>query len=405
MNNETKARVVVFSTLFPSPGAPSAGIFIRERMFRVAAQMPTIIVAPQPWFPLQGLLRRFKPHFRPPAPTTEIREGIEILRPRFLCVPGIFKSLDGLLLALSTYPTLRALSKRFSFDVIDAHFAYPDGYAAVKLGKWLKRPVTITLRGTEIRHSQTPGISPRLKSALTKAQRIFSVSDSLRRHAISIGIEPPEKILVVGNGVDTSKFFPLDKARSRQALSIPADAKVLITVGGLVERKGFHRVIELLPQLRASHPNLRYLAVGGANAEGDWTDRLKRQVKDLGLDDIVSFPGPLPHDAVKQALSAADVFVLATRNEGWANVILEAMACGLPVIATDVGGNAEVISAPELGTIVPFGDSAALADALDDALAQTWDREGILAYAKANSWDRRIEVLVPELEQVAKHRG
>lgn len=402
MDKEPKTRVVVFSTLFPSPGAPNAGIFVRERMFRVARHLPMVVVSPQAWFPFQGVLRRFKPHFRPAAPATEVQHGIEVLHPRFLCFPGIFKSLDGPLLALSTYSTMRRLSKRFNFDVIDAHFAYPDGYAAVRLGKWLKRPVTITLRGTEIRHSRTQGISAKLKWALTNAQRIFSVSDSLRRHAIAVGVEPPEKTVVVGNGVDTGKFFPLDKEQCRRALSIPCDAKVLITVGGLVERKGFHRVIELLPRLRTRCPDLRYLIVGGPSTEGDWSDRLQRQVKDLELGDCVSFLGPLPHDAVKQALSAADIFVLATRNEGWANVILEAMACGLPVIATDVGGNAEVVSAPELGSIVPFDDAAALAQALVDALTRTWDTEQILAYAAANSWDLRVNILVPELEQVAR---
>lgn len=400
-NDNARPRVLVFTTLFPSPAQPNAGVFIRERMFRVGGELPIKVVAPQPWFPFQGLLRRFRPSFRPPAPSREMQDGVEILRPRFFCVPGLFKSLDGMFLALSGYSTLRRLRKGFDFDVIDSHFGYPEGYAAVKLGKWVRRPVTITLRGTEPRHSRTPGIRRFLLRALQGADRIFSVSESLRQHALEMGAGPPNKIRVVGNGVDADKFFPLPKADSRRALELPDDTEVLITVGGLVERKGFHRVIALLPELLARHPGLRYLIVGGPSAEGDWSERLRAQVQDLGLESVVTFLGALPHQEVKRALSAADVFVLATSNEGWANVILEAMACGLPVIATDVGGNAEVVRDGSLGTIVPFGDPPALETALDQALTRDWNHGEIIGYAKANSWDQRVETLVEGFRSLA----
>jgi glycosyltransferase involved in cell wall biosynthesis len=381
--------ILVFSTLFPSGGQPHAGIFIRERMFRVARQLPLVVVAPIPWFPLQGLIRRFRPHFRVPAPRLELQQDIEVHHPRFFCIPGVGKWLDGLFLALGSYRTVHRLCRERDLHVIDSHFGYPDGYAATLLGRWLGLPVAITLRGTEIRHSRTPLLRPLLVKALQRAQRIITVSDSLRRHAISLGI-PADKIAVVGNGVDTQKFFPVDTLEARTRLGLPPQARFLITVGGLVERKGFHRVIELLPALRARFPDLRYLIVGGASAEGDWTQRLQAQVRAAGLQDVVHFMGTAPHERMRELLSAADLFVLSTRNEGWANVLLEAMACRLPVIATDVGGNAEVVNAPGLGRIVPFGDSEALLHALETALAQDWDHDAIEAHARANSWDERV---------------
>jgi len=384
----------VLSTLFPSPAEPNAGVFIRERMCRVAERLPLMVVSPRPWFPLQGLLRAVRPAFRPRAPRSRTDNGIEVLYPRFLCVPGVLKSLDGLFLALSCYPVLARLRRRFDFDLIDAHFGYPEGYAAVRLGRWLGRPVTITLRGTEPRHLRTPGIDRRLRAGLEGATQVFAVSRSLAEAALASGFGPVERIEVVGNGVDARKFHPLPKAECRAALGLGVDAEVLITVGGLVERKGFHRVIALLPALRRDHPRLRYLIVGGPSAEGDWSGRLRDQVRASGLEDCVWFLGALPHAEVKRALSAADVFVLATSNEGWANVILEAMACGLPVIATDVGGNAEVVCRESLGTIVPFGDGAALRSALARALERDWDRDAIVAYARANGWDRRVGQLV-----------
>jgi len=176
---------------------------------------------------------------------------------------------------------------------------------------------------------------------------------------------------------------------------------VLVSVGALVERKGFHRVIKVMPELIATNPNLQYLIVGGATAEGDIQAELEQQVREMGLDGRVHFLGMMPPAELKLPLSAADLFVLATSNEGWANVFLEAMACGLPVIATDVGGNAEVVCRPELGTIVPYGDQAALHDALQAALSQTWNRKLIRAYAEENARDSRIAYLTEEITGLA----
>ena len=392
MLDPTAPRLVVFSTLFPHPGQPNAGVFIRERMFRVAKVLPLIVVAPVPWFPLQGLIRLWRPHFRPAAPQHEVQDGIEVWHPRFFSIPGLFKSLDGLFMAWGSWFTLQRLKKQFQFNLIDVHFAYPDGYAGTLLGRWLNVPVTITLRGTEIRHANDARLRPRLVRALQQAARVFSVSDSLKRHALSLGI-PAEKIQVVGNGVDTEKFFPMDKREARGKLSLPPDAPLLISVGGLVERKGFHRVIDCLPALLASYPRLQYLIVGGASAEGDMRAALEAQVTRLGLTEHVKFLGAWPSRKLRLPLSAADVFVLATRNEGWANVFLEAMACGLPVITTNVGGNREVVCRDDLGAIVPFDDQAALIAAIEQALARDWDRSAIIRYAEENGWVQRVQTL------------
>lgn len=393
--DDVQPKLLVFTTLFPHPGQPKAGLFIRERMFRVAKELPLVVVAPVPWFPLQGIIRKWRPHFRPPAPRFEIQEDIEVYHPRFFSMPGLFKSLDGFFMALGSLATLRKLRHRFGFNIIDAHFAYPDGYAATLLGKWLRRPVTITLRGTEVPLAKLPGRRRRMIQAMKNADRIFSVSESLRQHAIALGIDP-DKIRVVGNGVDTEKFQPIPKKEARAQLGIEQDAPVLISVGALVERKGFHRVIERLPALRERYPGLRYLVVGGSSPEGDWTEQLNRLVAELGLEETVCFLGALPPEDLKTPLSAADVFVLSTRNEGWANVFLEAMACGLPVVTTDVGGNAEVVANETLGSIVPFGDGDTLEQALTEALQRDWEREAILAYARANAWDQRVAVLAQE---------
>ena len=384
--------LVVFSALFPSVVRPGAGLFIRERMFRVAQHRPLAVVSPQPWFPGQGLIRWLCPGYRPQAPALEIQQGIRVYHPRYLAVPGLLRRFDGRAMALACFFLLRRL-KAQGAQLIDAHFAYPDGEAAVRLGRWLDLPVTITLRGTEVPHSNRPRLRKRIMRTLKAADRVFSVSDSLRRLALQLGV-PAERTEVVGNGVDTARFQPVDRAAARARFKLPADAKILISVGALVERKGMHRVIDAMPALIETHPDLHYLIVGGASPEGDNRAELEAQVGQRGLAGRVHFLGALPPDELKWPLSAADVFVLATRNEGWANVFLEAMACGLPVVTTDVGGNAEVVCREALGSVVPFGDAAALTKALHEALAREWNRQAILDYAQANQWDKRVAQLL-----------
>jgi len=392
---QLKPRLLVISSLFPSPRCPGCGLFIRERMFRVAKVLPLVVVSPQPWFPLQSLMRLIRPNFRPPAPRDEIQDGVRILRPRFLSFPGAFKWLDGWLMAVGCYWTVRRLRVEFAFDVIDAHFAYPDGYAGVLLGRWFGVPTTITLRGTEVPLSRDAARRRRMLSAVAGARRVFAVSQSLRAHVAEMGADVG-KIRVIGNGVDTQKFKREDRNLARMKLALPHEVPVLISVGSLVERKGFHRVIECLPALLKRWPKLQYLIAGTGGPEGDMRHLLERQVVDLGLQETVRFLGLVAPNELRWPLSAADVFVLATRNEGWANVFLEAMSCGLPVVTTDVGGNAEVVCRPELGELVPFGDGEALTEALASALARRWDRAKIESYAHANSWDERVQALVAE---------
>jgi glycosyltransferase involved in cell wall biosynthesis len=396
--------VVGFTTLFPNSAQPGAGLFVRERMFRLGKHFPLTVVAPVPWFPLQHLIRRWRPHFRPNAPRAEVQSGIEVLHPRFFSVPGLFKCLDGWSLALCTLPLMVRLKRQGRLDVIDSHFAYPDGHAATLIGSWLKVPVTVTLRGTEVPISRTRIRRRMLIAGLKRASRIFAVANALKAHVVAMGIAARD-VVVVGNGVDTQKFQPLNRGEARRKLGIAPDAQILISVGGLVERKGMHRVIECLPLLKKRYPRIQYLIAGGASAEGDWGEKLRQMVADLGLQDTVRFLGPVAPEELKVPLSAADVFVLATRNEGWANVFLEAMACGLPVVTTIVGGNAQVVCKPEYGILVPFGVPAELTEAIAAALHTGWDRAGIIEYARANSWESRIAVLEREFVQLVEaHR-
>lgn len=394
-------KLVVFSTLFPSSVRSNAGVFIKERMFRVARHVPIVVVSPVPWFPFQYVIKFWKPNFRPQPEPFAIMDNVKVYYPRFFSVPGILKSFDGFFMAISSVFTLYTIKKEYDFNIIDAHFAYPDGYAASLLGKWFKVAVTITLRGTEVPLTNRPGRRRRMLTAIKHADRVFAVADSLKQHVVALGADK-NKIQLVGNGVDTATFYPINKAQAREQLNIPQDAKVLISVGGLVERKGFHRVIEILPNLLKQIPDLTYLIVGGDSPEGNIKARLQQQVSLLGIEEHVRFLGALPSQQLKIPLSVADVFVLATANEGWANVFLEAMACGLPVVTTDVGGNKEIVCDEMLGTLVPFDVPEKLSEAVLGALQKQWNRQHIIDYAKNNAWNKRVQVLVEEFNSLVR---
>lgn len=385
-------NILVFSSLFPSSVRPHAGLFVKERAKRMAEFAEIKVVSPVPWFPLQSLLRLVYPDYRLMPAEMEIVDGIEVYYPRFLSFPSVGRRFDGFFMRWFSERFVRKLNKTYGINMIDSHFSYPDGFAATQIAKNLGIPSTITLRGTEKKHLESPKLRNKVQQAWNDATKLVTVSTSLKELAVANGAQA-NKITVIGNGIDTEKFFAQDKVEAKSKQDINASTKVLITVGGLVPRKGFHRVLEILPAVLQTYPDLVYLIVGGATAEGNNEPDLRRQVSDLGLSENVKFMGAKPSNELTDYLSAADVFVLPTANEGWANVFLEALSCATPVVATDVGGNSEVICNDDIGFIVPFGDSEALKKATLKALEKTWDKDILVQYASDNHWNNRVSAL------------
>ncbi|HMW64615.1 MAG TPA: glycosyltransferase, partial [Accumulibacter sp.] len=209
-------KLITFSSLFPSAVRPNAGLFVRERMGRVAQRIPLVVVAPQAWFPFQGIIRWFRPHFRPMAVRYEQMGALEIFRPYYLSVPGILKDFDGLSMALCSYRTVRRLQRQTGASVLDVHFGYPDGYAGSLLARWLGLKFVVTFRGNEDRTSRTSRRKHLMRCA-SSADLLIGVSEQLRALGESLGA-PSERTCVVGNGVDLSKFRPIPRGEARAAL-------------------------------------------------------------------------------------------------------------------------------------------------------------------------------------------
>ncbi len=334
-----------------------AGLFVRERL-RALSRLDTVRVIqpmPIPFWKMAADVELGACDYQRPL----VNDGVpEVHRLAMRYVPRIGHFLNPALYAGTVLPLLSAWKNKLSVDFLDAHFSWPDGVAAARLAQKLGLPFSVTLRGVLGRFVADAMKRRSIIWALNRAATVIAVSGDLKNQAVRLGI-PGEKIHVIPNGVDDSIFNPGDGQAARRHLGRAADEILLITVGHLCPRKGFHRVLRILPELLRHNARARYVIVGQDGAEEPWEGRLRREVCDLGLQDVVTFTGALPPDCVAEWLRAADLFVLPTDNEGWCNALYEAVAVGLPVVCTDVGGNGEVIDGSS-GVLVPVGDQAEL---------------------------------------------
>jgi glycosyltransferase involved in cell wall biosynthesis len=391
-------RVLVLSSTFPNSSQPNRGVFVRERISRLARRCDVVVVSPIPWFPFNRWIRSD----RAGAGRVENQNGLTVYHPRFFSLPRYGKFLDGFFYALSLVPFLVRLRRRFAFEVIDAHFAFPDGVAATLLGRLFRCPVVITLRGSIARLSTYRLHRPQLRWALSRAEGLTAVADYLRRIAVGIGV-PAERVRVIPNGVDLGSFAPAEVSRARQFCGLPIGRPILLTVAAVYAWKGQHMVVETLPALLKRFPDLLYVMVGGARAEeGSYVPTLRRRLIELGVENHVRFAGPQPHGDLGQWFNAANVSVLATRSEGCPNVLLESLACGVPVVSTDVGGVPEIVRTGVDGILTPYGDLAALRAALQSALERSWDRAALVRRAREFDWADAVEQALQELHHALK---
>jgi glycosyltransferase involved in cell wall biosynthesis len=282
------------------------------------------------------------------------------------------------LLYRASLPVARRLLMEEGFQLIDAHYVYPDGVAAVWLGAALGVPVVITARGSDLTQLPDHAVPRRLiRMALGRAAGVIGVSAALRARAVELGAEP-SRAVTLRNGIDTKMFFPAaDRAAARAALGLTR--KTLISVGGLIARKRHHLTIAAMRLL----PDTELIIAG----EGPERAALQARIEGEGLADRVRLLGPVPHARLAAFYGAADAMVLASSREGWANVLLESMACGTPVVASDIPGNPEVVRAPEAGLILRANTAEGIAEAVRALFATPPDRAATRRYAEAFGWE------------------
>lgn len=373
-------NILTYTTLFPNLADPNLGVFVRNRLRHLVAsgKVNARVVAPVGWFPFKhgifGKYARFAS-----APDRENQDGLGVYHPRFPIVPKIGMNWTPDFLAAFSKRTIRKLIQSgFDIDLIDAHYFYPDGVAAAKLKKWLNKPLVITARGTDI------NLIPRYKKprqrilyAAEAADAIITVCAALKDALIDLGVDE-SKITVLRNGVDLQMFKP---AYNRQFLrhKLRMYNTTLLSVGRLDENKGHHLVIEALAEL----PGIDLVIAGIGEEEA----ALRRLVSEHGLGTRVTFLGAVSQRKLCDYYAAADTLVLASSREGWANVLLEAMACGTPVVATRVWGTPEVVTKPEAGILCESRTVESLATSISRLFTNYPDREATRRYAEQFSWD------------------
>lgn len=390
-------KVLSLSTVFPNPAEENLGPFVRHRLQHVAKLHSVEVVAPV------ALIDYAEHRFRKPGIPVSRQDGpLRIHHPRWVYLPwGGYTS--AFCLAARLMPFLQGLRHEYPFDVIDSHFAFPEGITAALLGAAFRRPFTITLRGNEIMHVQSRGKRRWIRWALRRAARIITVSESLRRFAISNGVEET-RVRTIPNGVDPDVFYPRPYIETRVRLGIPEDRPVIVSAGFLIERKGHHRVVRALKEIRRHGSNAELWIIGGPGREGQFEKHLHREVQEHALESFVHFTGNVRPAVLADYMSAADVVCLASSREGWPNVVHEAQACGAPVVATEVGGVQDMIPSSEYGFVVPAGDEDALTAALCKAIETRWDRAGITAWGRARSWQQVGVETAEVLSQAAAER-
>lgn len=371
-------RILTFSSLFPNPVQRNLGLFVAERLRHLlgSGAVQARVVAPVPWFPSQQpRFGKYAEFARVPAQSQW--DGLPVLHPKHLVIPGPGWYLTPWLMAISALPALRQVrASGFDFDLIDAHYYYPDGVAAAWLGRWLQRPVVITARGTDVNLIPRYALARRMVlGASRRAAASIAVSKALKQAMVEIGM-PAEHITVLRNGVDLARFRPLEREAVRAQLGM--QGKVLLSAGYLVERKGHHLVIEALRAL----PDWQLVIAGGGELEA----QLKQQVTQQGLSARVRFVGALSQAQLVEYYNVADALVLASSREGMPNVVLEALACGLPVIATALWGTPEVVSEPLVGRLIER-TAAAIVAAVRSLDVDMPARSVVRSYAEQFHWD------------------
>lgn len=376
-------RVLTLSTLFPDAGRPNFGLFV-ERQTRGLAALDGVevkVVAPVgvPPLPL-----RWHPHYRAlrSLPVREPWNGLDVRRPRFPHVPIIGTRFAPRLMSRALLPVLRAIRVEFPFDIIDAEFFWPDGPAAVALGKALGVPVSIKARGSDIHYWGTKVASrAQIVRAGNTADGMLAVSAALKRDMIAFGM-PEHAISVHYTGVDLDRFGLVERSAAKRALGV--DGPLIVTVGYLIERKGQQLVVDAIRYI----PEATLFIVG----DGPLRPSLEAQIAEAGIGDRVRLMGPMPHDTLPGLFAAADISVLPSASEGLANVWVESIACGTPVVIADVGGAREIVDRQAAGRIVtrnPGEIAAAIQGLLADPPGQTETRKA----AERFTWEANAQAL------------
>ena len=394
----SRINVLALSYLFPNRAQPAYGIFVLNRLRAVSQHCRINVIAPVQWYPLIGLVRGSL--WGTDVPRYEEIGGLSVYHPRFAVVPRYMKWLDAITYFFAAHRVVRR--QRFEFDLVDVHWTYPDIVAAAVLAGTNGKKFVVTVRGHEALYLNERTLRRRLVAHfLRKAAAVITLSAQLRDKVVSLGVAA-DRVSVVLNGVDLAHFSMQDREECRRQLELPSAARILISVGRLTEGKGHQDLLRSLSQLGRDE-DVRLYIIGGVNPEDDYQHVLRSLIADLQLTNV-HLVDKVPHERLSLWYGAADVFCLASKSEGCPNVVLESLACGTPVVATDVGAIADVVTPGESGFLVGPRYAQSLTQALRAALVHPWDRAAIAARMSRWGWEKCADEVYSLYQSVLRER-
>lgn len=387
-------NILMLSTLFPDLSRPNFGVFV-ERQARELASRPeadVTVIAPvglPPW-PL-SLAGRYAPLRA--LPRKERWRELTVYRPTFPIIPKFGGRTNVTTMTRAILPLVKRLHAQKPFDVIDASFFFPDGPVAQRLSKALGIPYSVKARGADIHHWGTQrGTRKLVRQAADGAAGLLAVSDAMRRSMARMGIDA-DKTRVHYTGVDLDTFEIIDREEAKAALGF--SGPVVLCVGALIPRKGQDLLVRALPDL----PDVTLLLAG----QGAYRRTLEQLAEKLGVERRIGFLGSVPHHKLPRIFAAADVMALPSESEGLANAWVESLACGTPLVISDVGGARELMDRPEAGLIVDRTPEA-IAEGIRTILANPPDRAAVRQAALRFTWSANGDTLLAHLQGIAAAR-
>ena len=387
--NEDKQKIelLLITRLFPNSQEPNRGIFNYHIVKELQAWCNVTVIAPIPWFPKTKLFKRLAYWYQQAQiPKQEQIHNIDVYHPRYIVIPKLFGFLHGISLYFPLKRLIKKLMENQNFDLINAHWLFPDGVAAVRCAKELNFPIMLTAHGCDINlYPEYYLRKIQIRNALQKSDRISVVSPMQKQKVVALGI-PEQKVQFIPNGVDHDQFTPMDQESCRKQLGLPLHARIILFVGNLVPVKGLEYLLDAVAQIHATHQDLFVAIVG----DGALRQTLIRKTQDLNLTGLIKFFGAKHHDEIPLWMNACDLFCLPSLREGWPCVIMEAIACGKPVVASRVGGVPEIIN-EQNGYMAEAQDINQLAQAIEKALQRSWDSQDIRDNLLGLSWKASAE--------------
>jgi len=390
-------KILISTGIFPNRYDINFGIYNLRQASALQAHGELLVIAPVPYFPSALKFAGYEKYAR--IPRRDRVGELDVYYPRYFVTPKILRCLHGLFLLASTFPFYRRMMRRERFDAIIGFFAYPFGFANAWLGRIFKIPVFVSCRGSDINYLTKQRLRRKaIVWALRNSTGVFCVSEDLRNKVIALGVDA-ERVSVIPNGIETERFRRTNKAEAREELGLDKAARILICVSRLDPEKGVDVLIDAFARLPEKDVQLIIAGWGGEE------ENLKRRTARLGLQGRVRFAGNIPHHELPRWLNAADLFVISSRNEGYPNALVEAMACGLPIVASRVGGVPEIVTSPDIGLLTEAENPQATAEAVSRALAKEWDRDMLSRIAHRRSWKNVAGDMAAQIAEAARAGG